>query len=57
MICVMEKAYTQRFIHQEGSFEFDAIRDRKTMEFSRGKSSLLCGTAEYVLYTYAQDSW
>lgn len=53
----MEKAYTQRFIHQEGSFEFDATRDRKTMEFSRGKSSLLCGTAECVLYTYARDSW
>lgn len=53
----MEKAYTQRFIHQKGSFEFNATRDRKTMEFSRGKSSLLCSTAECVLYTYTQDSW
>lgn len=31
----MEEAYTKSFIHQEGSFEFDATRYRKSMEFSR----------------------
>lgn len=52
----MEKAYTQNFIHREGSFEFDATRDRKSMDILRDKLLLLCCAAESMLYAYSQDS-